>query len=646
MENQQPHLPTSNVQVGSTTYTTSIGPDGRTQYHHLKAVAASYQTPNGVVTGIQWVPTDASIPSVAQSDFSTSRSTGGYGHKEEKGSTQDWQRTDEKKRKQEEKEAKRLREHRNDSEYELHMARERDAQSVVNRESRKSFNMGTGPIPGPLAFPATGNTGYPSHSNVSTGYPGYPNVAPMGTPVPAYGSGNTGHNRKQSGAYTDITRQFNDLDIDGNKEYTTEHDRKAGGGGHPRKYSTNDPTYGAERPRTISGNHVERANTYPPPAGGYTPASGPYSNPKNVPAGPGIANPYPSYYASSPSMRPSDNSYGSGGPGYPGPMYPSPSRDQAELIARSTTPFGAPPPQVYPRGHVLEGQPMGVNNNNPRSRAPSPNPVPMPQGNASPNMSGKSLHIEPQQLPAPEAFSRPINAANSYAPFDNMKVLDMDDLYEPKVPKMPIVLTTHDIYQDDWKRCIQDLARSWTGHLPVGGLGRDGRTPKPTELSVDLINLWNVSFFGPRGVELVLYKGRERRTGPNAGQLDSELTEDSYDSYSSDSSDSDIEDLGNSVGGPYRRAPMPMDMSDSRRRRHEEKQEKRRRRKERKARRKARAKGYSVYVAYLPLGNSNSYGKGMMAGGYNKTAIPNQPHGGYGPMNVAPSRSQGYGTGY
>ena len=38
-ENQFPpqaNLPSSNVQVGSTTYTTSTGPDGRTVYHHLK----------------------------------------------------------------------------------------------------------------------------------------------------------------------------------------------------------------------------------------------------------------------------------------------------------------------------------------------------------------------------------------------------------------------------------------------------------------------------------------------------------------------------------------------------------------------------------------------------------------------------------
>ena len=258
------------------------------------------------------------------------------------------------------------------------MARERDAQSTLNRERRKSFNAGgTGPILGSYSFPTSGNTGYPTHPNVPTGYPspysGYSNHT-TGTVTPSpYGSGNIGHVRKQSGTYPDIARQFNDLDIDGNKEYTTEHDRKAGGG-HTRRYSANDPTYGAERPRTVSGNYIDRANSYPTAAAGsYTPASGPYSNPKNNPAGPGIANPYTNYYASSPNMRPSDISHASANPGYPGSTYPS-SRDQAELIARSTTPFGAPPPQVYPRGHVLEGQPVVVNNNNSRSRAPSPNP--------------------------------------------------------------------------------------------------------------------------------------------------------------------------------------------------------------------------------------------------------------------------------
>lgn len=175
-------------------------------------------------------------------------------------------------------------------------------------------------------------------------------------------------------------------------------------------------------------------------------------------------------------------------------------------------------------------------------------------------------------------------------------------------------------------------------------MGRDGRPPKPSALSADLINLWNVSYFAPRGVELVIYKGRERRTGPHAGQLDPDLAsyDDDSDGLSSSSSSSSLE-YGNPMGGHYGRPPM--EMSDSRRRRQEEKQERRRRRKEKKARRKAKARGYSVYVSYLPLGNPNSYGKGMMAGGYNP-AMQNNPHAGYGAMGVPQTRSQGYGTGY
>ena len=188
------------------------------------------------------------------------------------------------------------------------------------------------------------------------------------------------------------------------------------------------------------------------------------------------------------------------------------------------------------------------------------------------------------------------------------------------------------------------MVHSWTGQLPVGGLGRDGRPPKPSALSADLIKLWNVSFFGPCGIELVLYKGRERHTGAHAGQLDPELTSYDDDSDNLSSSSSSSLGYGDPAGGHYGRPPM--EMSDSRRRRHEEKQERRRRRKEKKARRKAKAKGYSVYVTYLPLGNPNAYGKGMMAGGYNNPAMQNNSHAGYGAMNVPQSRSQGYGTGY
>lgn len=64
---------------------------------------------------------------------------------------------------------------------------------------------------------------------------------------------------------------------------------------------------------------------------------------------------------------------------------------------------------------------------------------------------------ESQQLPAPEAFSRPINVASGFTTFDPIRVLEMEDVYDAmsKLPKMPTVLSSHDIRTEDWKRCMQ-----------------------------------------------------------------------------------------------------------------------------------------------------------------------------------------------
>jgi hypothetical protein len=308
----------------------------------------------------------------------------------------------------------------------------------------------------------------------------------------------------------------------------------------------------------------------------------------------------------------------------------------------------------------------------------------------SPHMPVPTIPGEPRQLPAPEAFSRPINAANSFALFDMAKILDMEEIYE-KAPKMPTVLTTHDIYPDDWKRCMQvrvssplhstlfdnpgrlfqDLGRSWTGQLPVPTMGKDGQPPRRSALAADLVELWNTSFFRPRGVELILYKGNERRTGPQAGQIEHRLSRYDEDSYSSDSGFSDH----NGRGGPYGRAGY--EREEARRRHQEEKQERRRHRREKRARKKA--KTYSLYISCLSKGAPGAYVGGPSArsmpasygvagsapGGYN--APPYAPEGistarshGSAPSNhvgytsspygastgIPTSRSHGYGGGY
>jgi len=352
------------------------------------------------------------------------------------------QRADEKRRKQEEKEARRLRElhSRDHSDYELQLARERDAQSTT-RDRPKSL---IGPTGG-IAFPQTGTTTY---NNTSTGYPPSPFGHGYGS-LSAYGS--SGHSRSASSGTFDV------------KHVKGERERKVSIGGTHVYGSRDASPY--ERPRTISGSLSDRSNQYPPHSNTYTPGSGTYGSSK-------------SQY-SSPNVRPSDFAYGiAGSTGYP-----------ASNLSSSPSLSGYGPPGGYPPSHILY-DPNTTNQPRTRapsraasraasravSRAPSPNPgsyrscysrhvIDHPIGFISRSSSpfGKSPYIpvstipgEPQQLPAPEAFSRPINAANTFSPFDPVKVLDMDEIYDTrKLPRMPSLLLTHDIRPDDWKRCMQ-----------------------------------------------------------------------------------------------------------------------------------------------------------------------------------------------
>jgi len=202
------------------------------------------------------------------------------------------------------------------------------------------------------------------------------------------------------------------------------------------------------------------------------------------------------------------------------------------------------------------------------------------------------------------------------------------DAFLDNIPKMPLVLQPHDVYHADWIRFTQDLALSWAGKLPLPEFARNGRPPKRSTLAADLVDLWNSSFFLARGVEVVLYKGRERRSGPNAGVIDRQLpTYDPDDSYSdisstdsSDSDDSDDSDDDRSrggYGGDYglygRQATGQMaDYSEARRRHRERKKEKKRRHKEKKMRKKARAREnkYALYLTYIPRA-SGGMGGGM-----------------------------------
>lgn len=97
----------------------------------------------------------------------------------------------------------------------------------------------------------------------------------------------------------------------------------------------------------------------------------------------------------------------------------------------------------------------------------------------------------------------------------------MDKFYS-QIPSMPFVLDTHDVHHQDWSTFMDNLALAWTGKLPLPEFAR-GHPPSRSSIVADLINLWNHSFFAPRRVEVILYKGRERRSGPRAGTIDDQL---------------------------------------------------------------------------------------------------------------------------
>lgn len=140
--------------------------------------------------------------------------------------------------------------------------------------------------------------------------------------------------------------------------------------------------------------------------------------------------------------------------------------------------------------------------------------------------------------------------------------------------------------------------------------GRMGKSRSSSAVA-DLVEHWNSQFFLPRSAEVVLYKGAERRTGPEAGSIDREVLEDAEFDVSSSSEEedpSDVSDRGGygaaGYGGMYGGGGAAAQNRDRRARRAEAKAERRRKRKEKKMRRRAREaeRTYSLYVLYAPAG--------------------------------------------
>ncbi|KZT72679.1 hypothetical protein DAEQUDRAFT_595388 [Daedalea quercina L-15889] len=471
---------------------------------------------------------------------------------------------------------------------------------------------------------------------------------------------------------TDLERRLQDLDLDRVRERDREYDadrRNSVAGRLSRRGSFYGGDRGPAGYQAASGGPA-----YPSPPGAYpSPAPTGYTgSPAATYAQPGYSSdrygraaPYPP-----PSPRPGD-AIPIARPVSPyqaGPLPRPVSPYQAGAIPRPVSPYQNPvgmrpvsPYQpgiqravsprpgmdVYPRGHVMEGQPI----RRAGSRAPSPAPgaygappstsiypgmnaAPygssgygaqpggygaQPGGYGAPGMPPASPRMplapgeQSQMLSAPEGFARPPNLAQPYTHFEMMKIQDMDDFLEV-IPRMPLVLVPHDVYHEDWIRLMNDLAMAWSGRLPVPEYSPDGRPPKRSTLAADLIDLWNASFFGRRGVEVVLYKGRERRSGRGAGTVDLHLP--GFDTYDPDSdeygssddssdvsSDDDRDDrhrYGSAYGGVYGRQvdSQIAELREARRLRRERKAEKKLRKREKKRRAKMREleRKYALYL--------------------------------------------------
>ncbi|KIY45898.1 hypothetical protein FISHEDRAFT_60749 [Fistulina hepatica ATCC 64428] len=655
----QTGAPTSTtVEPGALTYTTSVNEEGRVIYHPFKATPASYRMPNGqIVSGIQWVPAEATqiIPQGAQpaapilldSDLNQQDFVNSWKNGLPANSTDyEWQRDEDRRRRREEKEAKRLSRSRLRSasrgppvDPELARAREADAASAARRERRQSFNAGayapgqttypggsyaasqpvtqpvsygaagipggTSPYTSPYTQPATVMSPYaPTTTTMANAYTSpYAPVATAATTAP-YGAKYT-----PSSGLTELEHQMDSMNLGRSDPYGMEAGKIAGLG-RPRKYSTHAPS--AED--AFHRQSMYGAPVYGAPSRSHSPYYGATALPGAAPVRPveyptPLSRSHSPYYgataaAAPTAVRPGETYTGAAGTSVYFP--PSPIRPVTEM------------PQPY------AGQPATAAVQAARSRATTPLPgasSALPQTAVYPTGVHDTQIVAPGQLPPPACFLRPVNAAQTYTPFGPMKILNMDD-FKDMLPRLPLVLQTHDVFHDDWIRAMQDLASAWTEQLQVPAAAT-GRRPRRSRVAADLIETWNERFFAPRAVEIVLYKGRERRTGPKAGveDLDDDRDNDS-DSDLSEESDIDSDDDANEqqyglgAYGTYGRTAGMSDVMDTRRRRRGRDEDKRRRRRERQRRKeRTREKVYTLYLTYVPpsgagmaMPNPASYG--------------------------------------
>lgn len=138
---------------------------------------------------------------------------------------------------------------------------------------------------------------------------------------------------------------------------------------------------------------------------------------------------------------------------------------------------------------------------------------------------------------------------------------------------------------------------AWAAKLPTSDQNRPSR---PSVVTAKLVDLWNNSFFAPRSIEDVLFKGHKQRSGPYICQIERNLPgfdsdADSSDSLSSDDLSGSNDKYGRGAGHGYYGGSYP----DSKQRKAERKAEKKHKNKEKKACCRAREheRAYALYIS-------------------------------------------------
>ncbi|KAG8747507.1 hypothetical protein FRC10_000643 [Ceratobasidium sp. 414] len=387
----------------------------------------------------------------------------------------------------------------------------------------------------------------------------------------------------------ELSRKLESLDM----SFNTRRERRmsgsyapSAGGYRSRKGSVTE----ADRPRKNSGSYdLPRPSYYPTagapmsgaPGGGYPPIPGGYgAGARSMPG-----SPVRSHSAFAPSNHYDDVGVPPmrGGPSpHPGPYsrsrHPSPSTGPSQLPGGYGNSYGG-----ARDSNSASAYPYGV------ERTPySTTSAPLAGGQAD------SYALTTTRRPGTAASGaghagnfqvsgRELNRAQPFTAFEEFFLVeDLRELLQPQPPPLPAALVPHDVMSEEWDRCMQSLI-----HLASQAV--QSTRSSDLEPLLEVVTQWNTRFFLPRGVDIGVYKGNSRRSGPPGMNMESRLRAYEESESESESSSSSSSSTSSSEEDRY--------FSSARReQRAARKAERKARHKERARRRRARRRQRSVSI--------------------------------------------------